>query len=224
MPQRNTPASGCEKVIPMLLVSDISAALDFYINKLGFTHGFTWGNPPVMVGVDLNNVSVHLYQGEPRGNTVYFVVDDADEIFEYHQSKGVEIVHQPDDREYEMRDYAVKDPWGNQLGFGHYIQLTTPPLMIERVDVPVRMEKRLANLLKELAEHKNMTIGSCLEETLLHTFEVIGNDQGVASPHTKKTHAFIRELKKKYGIDYDVHASYRFVERPQPGNEITGIE
>lgn len=224
MSASNIPNSGCEKVIPMLFVSEISAALDFYLNKLGFSHGFTWGEPPVMAGVNLNNVSIHLYKSDPRENRVYFVVDDADEMFEYHQRNGVEIIHHPDDREYEMRDYAIKDPWGNQLGFGHYIQLRTPPLMIDRVDVPARIEKRLAHLLTELAEHKNMTIGSCLEETLLHTFEVIGNDQGVASPHTKKTHAFIQELKKKYGIDYDVHASYRFVEKLQPGNEITGIE
>ncbi len=31
-------------------------------------------------------------------------------------------------------------------------------------------------------------------------------------PHTKGTLAYIQELKKKHGIDYDSHASYRFVE------------
>jgi hypothetical protein len=105
----------------------------------------------------------------------------------------------------------VKDPWGNELSFGHYIQPVGPPLNIERVDVPVRLEKRLAALLKDLADHKGMSIGNCLEETLLHTFEVVGKE-GVASPHTKRTHQFIQELKKKHGIDYDTHASYRFVE------------
>ena len=34
----------------------------------------------------------------------------------------------------------------------------------------------------------------------------------VASPHTKQTLAHIQELKKKHGIDYDSHASYRWVE------------
>jgi hypothetical protein len=40
---------------------------------------------------------------------------------------------------------------------------------------------------------------------------------GVASPHTEKTFSYIEELKKNHGIDYDTHASYRFIERPNRG-------
>jgi hypothetical protein len=77
--------------------------------------------------------------------------------------------------------------------------------------VPVRLEKRLAALLHDLAEHKRMSLTSCLEEILLHTNEPLGD--GVASPHTRGDLRFIQELKQKHGIDYDSHASYRFVER-----------
>lgn len=212
MPATPVPNIDCERHHPLLVVGDIPAAVDFYKNKLGFSIGFLWGDPPEMAGMNLDNVSIHLYKGESRGNQVYFVVGDADELYQFHRNNGVEIVVEPGDRLYELRDYRIKDPWGNELSFGHYIQHMGPPLKIERVDVPVRLEKRLAALLKDLAEHKGMSIGSCLEETLLHTFEVVGKDEGVASPHTKKTHQFIQELKKKHGIDYDVHASYRFVE------------
>lgn len=82
--------------------------------------------------------------------------------------------------------------------------------MIERVEIPVRLEKRLAALLYDLAEHKRMSLTGCLEEILLHTCEPIGD--GVASPHTKRTLDYIQELKTKHGIDYDSHASNRFVE------------
>jgi hypothetical protein len=41
---------------------------------------------------------------------------------------------------------------------------------------------------------------------ILHTNEAAG-------PHTKATLRHIEELKRKHGIDYDCHASYRFVER-----------
>ena len=68
-----------------------------------------------------------------------------------------------------------------------------------------RLEKRLAGLLQDLAAYKRMTVGSCLEEILLHT------NEGV-EPHTKSQLKYIEELKKKHGIDYDSHASYRFVE------------
>ena len=36
---------------------------------------------------------------------------------------------------------------------------------------------------------------------------------GVESPHTASQLKYIQQLKKKHGIDYDSHASYRFVER-----------
>ena len=55
-----------------------------------------------------------------------------------------------------------------------------------------------------------MSLTSCVEEILLHTNEPYGD--GVASPHTKGQLAYIQELKKKHGIDYDSHASYRFTE------------
>jgi hypothetical protein len=77
--------------------------------------------------------------------------------------------------------------------------------------VSVRLEKRLAALLVDLAAHKRMTLTSCLEEILLHTNEPLGD--GVASPHTRSQLRYIQELKKKHGIDYDSHGSYRFVER-----------
>ena len=79
------------------------------------------------------------------------------------------------------------------------------------MDVPVRLEKRLAALLHDLARHKRMSLSSCLEEILLHTNEPLGD--GVASPHTARQLRHIQELKVKHGIDYDSHASYRFVER-----------
>jgi hypothetical protein len=50
-----------------------------------------------------------------------------------------------------------------------------------------------------------MSVDGCLEEMLLHTNEGVG-------PHTKTTLHHIQELKKKHGIDYDTHASYRFAE------------
>jgi hypothetical protein len=68
----------------------------------------------------------------------------------------------------------------------------------------------------DLAKHKNMTVGETLEEMLLHSFEKLPEgESGVASPHTDKTLAYIKELKKKHGIDYDCHASYRFTEIPR---------
>ena len=111
---------------------------------------------------------------------VVFMVGDADALYESHRANGVEVVEEIADREYGIRDYAVKDLYGYRLVFGHPNYSFGPKISIERVDVPVRLEKRLAGLLQDLAEHKRMTVGSCLEEILLHT------NEGV-EPHTKST-------------------------------------
>ena len=113
-----------------------------------------------------------------------------------------------------LRDYSVRDLDGHALTFGHRLPIREPALEIERVDVPVRLERRLAAVLEDVAVRKGMSVSSCLEETLLHTFEPLGD--GVASPHTKAELRYIQELKRKHGLDYDSHASYRFVERHNP--------
>lgn len=206
------PHVDCEQHHPSLSVGNVLAAADFYSKKLGFKLAFTWGDPPTMAGVNLGHVQMFLEQGtpSPQGCSVYFVVGNADELYEFHRAGGVEIVQPPGDRPYGLRDYRVRDLDGYHLEFGHRLYNTGPSLAIERVDVPVRLEKRLAGLLHDLAAHKHMSLSSCLEEILLHTCEPFGD--GVASPHTKGTLAYIQELKRKHGIDYDSHASYRFVE------------
>jgi hypothetical protein len=168
---------------------------------------FTWGDPPNTAGVNLGKVQMFLRKAtpDPKGCAVYFHVGDADQLYEFHRAQGVEVAEPIADREYGLRDYVVRDLYGYYLSFGHHIFNVGPPIKIERVDVPVRLEKRLAALLLDLAKNKHMTVNSCLEEMLLHTNDGVG-------PHTQTTLRYIQELKKKHGIDYDSHGSYRFVE------------
>lgn len=208
------PDVDCEQHHASLHVSDVIAAVDFYTNKLGFKPGFTWGDPPTFAGVNLGDEQIFLEQGtpNPEGCSVFFLISQADELWEFQRANDVEIVAPPGDRPYGIRDYTIRDLHGYRLTFGHYLYNLGPPIRIERVDVPVRLEKRLAALLYDLAEHKRMSLTGCLEEILLHTCEPHGD--GVASPHTKRTLRYIQELKQKHGIDYDSHGSYRFVEEP----------
>jgi catechol 2,3-dioxygenase-like lactoylglutathione lyase family enzyme len=202
------PFVECEQAHAGLAVIDIPAAVDFYTQKLGFKLGFTWGDPPTFAGVNLGKVQMFLQKGtpEPKGCTVSFLVGDADQLYAFHRSNGVDIAEAIGDREYGIRDYAVRDLHGYYLSFGHHLCNVGPPIKIERVDVQVRLEKRLAALLQDLARHKRMSVNSCLEEVLLHTNDGVG-------PHTQTTLRHIQELKKKHGIDYDSHGSYRFVEK-----------
>jgi catechol 2,3-dioxygenase-like lactoylglutathione lyase family enzyme len=207
-----SPIVECEQHHAILTVNKIPGAVDFYTTKLGFVLAFTDGDPPIFAGVNLDQVQIFLKQGTsaPQGGSVYFVVDDADGLYELQRASGVEIDSPPSDRPWGLREFTVRDLDGNHLTFGHHLLNSGPPVKIERVDVPVRLEKRLAALLHDLAAHKRMSVTSCLEEILLHTCEPLGDS--VASPHTKRTLRHIQELKKKHGIDYDWHAGYRFVE------------
>jgi catechol 2,3-dioxygenase-like lactoylglutathione lyase family enzyme len=202
-----SPLIECEKMHVTLPVSDLAAAIEFYVTKLGFRLGFTWGEPAFFAGMTLGQVEIFLKQDMPAPNAgaVVFVVSDADVLYEFHRANGAEVVEEIDDRAYGIRDYAVKDLYGYRLVFGHPIYNVGPKIRIERVPVPVRLEKRLAGLLADLAEHKRMSVDSCLEEMLLHTNDGVG-------PHTASQLKYIAELKKKHGIDYDSHGSYRFVE------------
>jgi hypothetical protein len=159
--------------------------------------------------VNLGEVQLFFGKGTPTPSSeisaAYFLVGDADQLYDFQRANGVEITQEIEDRPYGIRDYSVRDLYGYWLVFGHPLFNAGPLLKIERVDVPVRLEKRLAALLRDLAKHKWMSVDSCLEEMLLHTNEGVG-------PHTKTTLRYIQELKKKHGIDYDSHASYRFVD------------
>ena len=74
------------------------------------------------------------------------------------------------------------------------------------------MEKRMVQVLKGLAEFKEMTLGQLLEEIVLHSFEPAAGHEGqmCASPHGKKSLSAITDLKRIYGMDYGTHASYGF--------------
>jgi uncharacterized glyoxalase superfamily protein PhnB len=206
------PQVDCERLLATLPVDDVVAAAAFYTSRLGFREGFFWGDPPTFAGVKLGEVQLFLAQGTPNpaGCSVQFVVDDVDALYAFHRATGVEIVVEPGDRDYGLRDYSVRDLHGYELGFGQPIYNTGPSIHVERVDVHVRLEKRLVALLHDLAEHKRMSLTGVLEEILLHTNEPLGD--GVASPHTQAQLRYIQQLKAKHGIDYDSHGSYRFVE------------
>jgi uncharacterized glyoxalase superfamily protein PhnB len=202
------PVVECEQEHAALQVSDVAAAAEFYRTKLGFKVAFMMGDPPNIAGMNLGNVQMFLELGtpSPEGCSVYFVVGNADELYEFQRASGVEIVLPPEDRFYGLRDYRVRDLNGYELSFGHHLHNAGPAIEIERVDVSVRLEKRLAALLHDLADHNHVSLTSLFEETFLHTLDGVG-------PHTKSTLRYIEKLKQKHGIDYDSHGSYRFVEK-----------
>ncbi len=130
MTTRAAPRVEVEQAHAALMVPDIPTAVAFYTGKLGFFLGFIWGEPATFAGVNLGHVQVFLDQGKPNpsGCSLYFVIGDADELYEYHRSNGVEIVEPPGRREWGFRDYSVRDLNGYVLTFGHRLLHTNERL------------------------------------------------------------------------------------------------
>jgi hypothetical protein len=83
----------------------------------------------------------------------------------------------------------------------------TGPVRVERVQLGVRMEKRLVKVLKGLAEFEGVALGQLLEKIVLHSFQPAEGHEGelAASPHGTRALAAITDLKRVYGMDYDLH-------------------
>lgn len=202
------PPVECIQQHVSVFVRELNEAIEFYTRKLGFVLAFKWGDPPSFAGVNLDRTQIFLdqaYPPNPSGCCLFFNVDDVDALYEFHRANGVEMVKAIGDRPWHIRDYTVRDLNGYHIVFGQHLLNAGEPIKVERVDLNVRIEKRLAALLADLALHKRMSVSSCLEEMLLHTNEGVGS-------HTRSTLQFIQELKQKHAIDYDSHGSYRFVE------------
>jgi hypothetical protein len=89
---------------------------------------------------------------------------------------------------------------------------STEQIRIERVQLGVRMEKNLVKVLKGLAEFEGITLGQMLEKIVLHSFEPYPGEEGEwsASPFGKKALAAAADLRRVYGLNYDMHAFRRF--------------
>lgn len=198
---------------PILRVSDFSASMAYYTQCLGFTKAWEYGDPPDFGCVKRDSIELFLClggQGQP-GTWISMFVLDVDALYEELSRRGAGVVRAPVDEPWGMREMLVEDPDGHTFRFGTGI--AKKDFRIKRTSVEVRLEERLAAVLCGLASVTNRSVGEVLEETLLHSFEAMPGVPGaVASPHTPATLQLIEELKKKHGLDYETHHSYRFTE------------
>ena len=80
------------------------------------------------------------------------------------------------------------------------------PILVERVQTGVRVEKRILKVLKATAEYLDITLGDLLEGIVLHAFD------GKTVPFSPQTLARIQQLREIYGLDLDSSASHRLKE------------
>lgn len=94
---------------------------------------------------------------------------------------------------------GAEDKSGGEMG-------ATGRRTIERVQTGVRMERRILNVLKSLADLLGISLGDLLEGIVLHAFE------GKA-PFSPGSLEKIRALKEVFGLDLTAADSHLLVER-----------
>ena len=104
-------------------VSDLEQAIKFYTQHLGFKVNFKFGDPLFYAGLRFGNVSIHISTSYPyKNNTghgnIYLIYDEVDTLYEKLLAQNVAFYSHIANREYGMRDFAIKDPDGNQIGIG----------------------------------------------------------------------------------------------------------
>jgi predicted enzyme related to lactoylglutathione lyase len=133
-----------------IAVDDHDKALAFYHDVLGLQvrndvafEGMRWvtlGSPaqpdveivleppvanPNASAADRQAMAELLAKGMLRG--VIFATDDCDATFEHIQAAGAEVLQEPIDMPYGVRDCAFRDPAGNMLRFAQRRDVLTGP-------------------------------------------------------------------------------------------------
>lgn len=106
---------------PVLAVPDVTETVAFYRDKLGFHVDFVEGDPPVHARVCADPTyatpTVHIrFEPLPAGtdvsSSVYLwlhVGAGLDELFSLYRARGVEVVEEPSDRPWGLRQFTIRD-------------------------------------------------------------------------------------------------------------------
>ncbi len=116
---------------PLFLVGDLAIATKFYCDVLGFEKKWAWGDPEIRVGIgpEVGGLSrqfeIHLINDPtigPSGTSfVYFHVTGIEKLYERCLAQDADIYLALGDRDWGMKDFRVKDPFGNRMGFGELL-------------------------------------------------------------------------------------------------------
>jgi catechol 2,3-dioxygenase-like lactoylglutathione lyase family enzyme len=116
-----------------LLVRDLTAAVAYYRDALGFANIRLYGEQPDFGMLSRNVFHVMLKQiadpslivprhkVEPYIWDIYYWVDDVETLFQEVRVRGATIAYEPCDKFYGCREFAVLDADGYSIGFGQVI-------------------------------------------------------------------------------------------------------
>jgi uncharacterized glyoxalase superfamily protein PhnB len=119
------------RVIPILLVRDITASATFFQQKLGFEIDFLHGLPPFYGSVSRDGVRLHIRfvhrpcfaeaaAHEKSLLCASVEVSNVQGLFEEFKARGVEFAQSLNKQAWGGTDFHVRDPDGNVISFVTY--------------------------------------------------------------------------------------------------------
>jgi predicted enzyme related to lactoylglutathione lyase len=116
----NRPTSNPAQFIqgaPALHVPDVKATAKYYRDILGFQ--WDYGDDDYAV-VWRDNSAIHFVRGDrsPSGVHLFQWVRDVDAFHREIVDRGAEVIEEPADRPYDIRDFTIRDPNGVSIVFG----------------------------------------------------------------------------------------------------------
>jgi len=114
------------RVLPCLLVADMRRTLDFYVDVLGFTQTgyYPIESEPIRTEVRRDDVALIFYSEPVRGlgdvpvqtGLLYVFPESVDRLADEFRGK-VPFLWGPEETEFGVREFAVRDPNGYVLAF-----------------------------------------------------------------------------------------------------------
>ena len=116
----NRPTSNPAQFIqgtPALYVPDVKATANYYRDVLGFQ--WDYGDDDYAV-VWRDNSAIHFVRGDrnPSGVHLFQWVRDVDAYHREIVGRGAEVIEEPTDRPYDIRDFTIRDLNGVSIVFG----------------------------------------------------------------------------------------------------------
>lgn len=112
-------------VHPILPVRDVSASIDFYRDRLGFSTGFVGGDPPdfaIMSRGEWSSEQAHIQLSKsdaPEVVRLFIMIGPyIDRLHDEYSAKGVTITRAPTTQPWGIRDFSIEDNSGHHITFG----------------------------------------------------------------------------------------------------------
>ena len=111
------------QAVPEIPVRNVEKAAEYYVQALGFH--FDWGNDEGGIGgISQGDCRMFLTNGAFRANEDHKGVvvwlnlgskREVDELYQRWRTAGAKILAEPEDKPWNLREFKVADPDGNQL-------------------------------------------------------------------------------------------------------------